>query len=417
MAGEASPPDRVRPTRQPRWFVVLLGLLSAFGPLCIDMYLPALPALSKSLHAQASAAQLTLTGCLAGLAIGQLLTGPLSDRYGRREPLLIGLTAFVLSSVACVFAPSIYALVAFRFVQGCAGGAGIVIARAMVRDLYSGIEAAYFFSILMLVVGSGPVLAPLIGGQLLRFTSWRGVFVVLASIGVVLFAGSVGGIRETLPRAMRHVGGVAATLRTFRMLSRDRTFMRYALPCGLAFGALFAYISGSPFVLENIYHLSPQWFSVTFGVNALGLIAAGQTNARLVRRVSPQRLLMVGLTAMTAGGLWLIAVVALIHTMAGILVGLFVVMSSLGLVSPNALALALADHPRVAGSASALVGFSQNVFGGLAAPFVGISGSHDAVPMVVAIAAFAGLALLTFCGLASGRRPVAAPELTPERAG
>src|SRR6266705_566720 len=204
------------------WLVFILGALSAFGPLSIDMYLPALPSLSRDFGTGASQAQLTLSACLLGLALGQVIAGPISDALGRRRPLLVGLTAYALASLLCVVAPSVYVLVALRFIQGLAGAAGIVIARAVVRDLHSGEALARFFSLLMLVNGLAPILAPLFGGLLLRFTSWRGVFIVLAVIGALLLLAAATSLGETLPPDRRQSGGISATITTFRQLLANR---------------------------------------------------------------------------------------------------------------------------------------------------------------------------------------------------
>src|SRR5947209_9366801 len=289
-------PEKVQGDARPRkprrgQLVFILGSLSAFGPLSIDMYLPALPSLSRDFGTGASQVQLTLSACLLGLALGQAIAGPISDSLGRRRPLLAGLTAYALASLLCVVAPSVYALAGLRLLQGIAGAAGIVIARAIVRDLHSGVAAARFYSLLMLVNGLAPILAPIFGGLLLRFTSWRGVFIVLAIIGTLLLLAAATGLGETLPPERRRSGGVLATITTFRQLLANRPFMGYALSCGLAFAAMFAYIAGSPFVLQEIYGLSPQLFSVIFGTNALGLVIASQGNGRLVGRVPPERLL------------------------------------------------------------------------------------------------------------------------------
>src|SRR3989440_11090448 len=288
--------------------VFILGALTAFGPLSIDLCRPALPSLSRDFSTGAAQVQFTLSACLLGLAIGQSIAGPISDALGRRRPLLIGLAAYAFASLLCVVAPSVFVLVVLRFVQGCAGAAGIVIARAVVRDLHSGEALARFFSLLMLVNGLAPILAPLFGGLLLRFTSWRGVFIVLAIIGALLLLAAATGLAETLPPDRRQSGGVLATITTFRHLLACRSFLGYALSCGLAFAAMFAYISGSPFVLQDIYGLSPQLFSVMFGANALGLMTAGQINGRLVGRVPLTRLLAAGLTATATGGVALLAV-------------------------------------------------------------------------------------------------------------
>ena len=377
--------------------IVLLGALSAFAPLSIDMYLPALPELRRDLAASASQVQLTLSACLIGLALGQLLAGPVSDVFGRRRPLLIGVAAYAVGSLLCAVAPSIPLLVTFRFVQGFAGAAGIVIARAIVRDLHSGAALARFFSVLMLVSGSAPILAPIVGAQLLRFTTWRGVFVALALIGLILFATATVSLAETAPVRDRQTGAMGATLGTFRRLLSDRVFMRYALSGGFAIAAMFAYIAGSPFVLQEIYGASQQRFSLIFGTNALGIVLVSQINARLVARIPPERLLRVGLTSIATGGALLLAVVASgTLGLIGILPALFIVVASLGLVLPNTAALALAGQARVAGTASAVLGLLQYAVGAFAAPLVGLGGETTALPMAIVIATSGSAAVLAF---------------------
>ena len=396
-ATPAAPPHAgqgERPARRAR-VVLILGALSAFGPLSIDMYLPGLPSLGATLDAPAWAVQLTLTACLAGLALGQVVAGPLSDRFGRRTPLLAGVAAYAAASLLCALAPTVLALVVLRFVQGIAGAAGIVIARAIVRDMHSGVAAARFFSLLMLVNGLAPILAPVIGGQVLRVTTWRGVFVLLAAISVVLVAAAAAGLRETLAPADRHPGGVGETIRTFGRLLGDRVFLGHALACGLAFGAMFAYISGSPFVLQDIYGASPQVFSVLFAANALGIVGASQANRALLRRFEPRAILRAALVAQASAGVALLAVVLAWAGVWGIVPLLFVVVASLGLVLPNATALALAGHPRVAGSASGLLGVLQFIVGAAAAPLVGVAGTGTAVPMATVIAVLAVGAVLS----------------------
>ncbi len=384
---------RPREARSAR-LVLILGALTAFGPLSIDMYLPALPSLTRDLATSAAEAQLTLSACLVGLAVGQALAGPLSDTLGRRRPLVVGLVAYALASLLCAVAPSAEALIALRVAQGVAGAAGIVIARAIVRDLHAGVAAAKFFSLLMLVNGLAPILAPVVGGQLLRVTAWRGIFLVLAAIGAGLALTSAVGLPETLPVERRQTGGLRTTRSALARLLADRAFIGYALSGALGFAAMFAYISGSPFALQEIYGLSPQAFSLAFGTNALGLALAGQVNGRLVGRVSPARLLTAGLAASAAGGIALLAVVGFgVLGLAGVLPCLFVVVASLGFVYPNATALALSDHPRAAGSASAVLGVIQYVVGASAAPLVGLGGSTSALPMALVIAALASAAL------------------------
>ncbi len=377
---------------------LILGSLSALAPLSIDLYLPALPELTDELGASASQGQLTLTACLAGLALGQIIAGPLSDRFGRRTPLLVGLGVYWAASAACAFAPSLSALVALRLLQGLAGAAGIVIARAVVRDLRSGAAAARVYSFLMLVTGAAPVLAPIVGAQLLRITSWRGLFVALAAVGFVLMLATAAGLDETLPPDRRRTDTWLDSVGVFRGLLLDRVFVGYALAGGAAFGQLFSYIAGSPFVIQTIYGVSPQLYGDIFALNALGLVACGQINGLLVGRLSPLRLLTVGAVLSTAAGVCLVTVVLVGGIgLAGILPCLFVVVASIGLVFPNALALALTDQPHVAGSASALLGVVQFVVGAAVAPLAGVAGSESAVPMAVVIAALGvgGLGAIT----------------------
>jgi MFS transporter, DHA1 family, multidrug resistance protein len=386
-----------------RLFLVL-GALSAIGPLSIDMYLPALPKLTHDLSAGASLVQLTLTACLVGLAAGQVIAGPLSDMWGRRRPMLAGIVIYTIASLLCVVAPTVQLLIALRLIQGVAGAACIVISRAMVRDMHDGPAVARFFSLLMLVNGVAPILAPVIGGQVLRVTSWRGVFVVLTVMGA-LMAVSALGLRETLAPSDRHTGGLRAALRTYRELCADRVFAGYALAGGLAFAAMFAYISGSPFVTQNIYGLSPQAFSLIFAVNSLGIVALGQVSGLLAGRVRMTTLLIAGLLVSLAGGVLLVIAVFAGLGLPVVLAGLFLVVSAIGLVMPNSAALALSGRPpNIAGSASALFGLTQYVIGAAAAPLVGVAGSHSAVPMTLVIVASAAAAVLVLAALTRGHR-------------
>jgi DHA1 family bicyclomycin/chloramphenicol resistance-like MFS transporter len=367
--------------------LLILGALSAFGPLSIDMYLPALPGLARDLGDAPSAVQVTLTTCLAGLAAGQILAGPVSDARGRRPVALVGLLTFTLASALCALAGSVSVLAALRLLQGLGGAAAIVIARAVVRDRYSGVAAARYFAVLTLVNGLAPVLAPIVGGQLLRVTSWRGTFLVLSGLGVVLLAATAAWLGETLPPERRRTGGLRDTLATFGRLSRDRRFTGSALALALGFAAMFAYISGSPFVLQDIYGASPQQFAAVFAVNSLGIMAAGRVSAGLVGRHPPQRLLLAGLALNVTGGLALLAVVAAgAGGIAAVLVPLFAVASSIGLILPNATALALELHPEAAGSASGAIGVAQFAVAAALAPVVGAGGAHTALPMALVIA-------------------------------
>ncbi|WP_327323239.1 multidrug effflux MFS transporter [Streptomyces sp. NBC_01210] len=379
---------------------LVLGGLTALPPLSMDMYLPALPAVTESLRAPAATVQLTLTACLAGMALGQLVVGPMSDRWGRRRPLLIGMIVYVVATAICALAPTVELLTGFRLLQGLAGAAGIVIARAVVRDLYDGVEMARFFSTLMLISGVAPIIAPLIGGQVLRITDWRGVFVVLTAIGILLTLLAVKWLHETLPQEKRHSGGVGQALRTMRGLLADRVFTGYMLTGGLAFAALFAYISASPFVVQEIYGASPQTFSLLFGVNSVGLIIVGQINGKvLVGRISLDKALGFGLAVITLAATALLLMTSGVFGKVGLFPvasGLFVLMSAMGLAMPNTNALALMRTPHAAGSASALIGTASFLIGAVASPLVGIAGEATAVPMAVVQLASALAALGCF---------------------
>jgi DHA1 family bicyclomycin/chloramphenicol resistance-like MFS transporter len=375
--------------------VLVLSSLTALGPLSIDMYLPALPKLTRDLNGGPSLIQLTLTACLVGLAVGQAIVGPLSDLHGRRRPLLLGVTAYTLASLLCVVAPSAQFLILFRLLQGVAGGSAIVIARAVVRDLYDDVAAARFFGILMQVGGVAPIMAPIVGGALLKVTSWRGVFAVISALGVLLFLAVLRGLPETLPPAARQGDGPRAALRVFLRLTHERAFAGYALTSGFAFGAMFAYISGSPFVIQNVYGLPPLGFSAVFAANGIGIVLAGQISSHLVGRRTPRTLLIAGLaTSLTGSALTLLSALTPLGLWA-LLPGLFLMVSAIGLVMPNATALALSGRPpHTAGSASALLGLAQFVIGGLAAPLTGVAGPHTSLPMAIVIAALSTAALV-----------------------
>ncbi|MCX5390355.1 multidrug effflux MFS transporter [Streptomyces sp. NBC_00094] len=382
---------------------LVLGGLSALPPLSMDMYLPALPEVTGALHAPAATVQLTLTACLAGMALGQLVVGPMSDKWGRRRPLLVGMVVYVLATAVCALAPTAELLIGFRLLQGLAGAAGIVIARAVVRDLYDGVEMARFFSTLMLISGVAPVIAPVIGGQILRVTDWRGVFHVLTVIGLLLTLVVWRFLGETLPPERRHEGGVGDALRTMRGLLADRVFTGYMLAGGLAFAALFAYIAASPFVVQELYGASPQTFSLLFGLNSVGLVIVGQINGKLlVGRVSLDKVLGWGIGIILLSSLALLLMTSGVFGEVGlapVAAGLFVLMSAMGLALPNTNAQALMRTRHAAGSASALLGTSSFLVGAVASPLVGIAGEHTAVPMAVVQLTCAALSLACFLGL------------------
>jgi DHA1 family bicyclomycin/chloramphenicol resistance-like MFS transporter len=394
---------RVPVVRTGARLVVILGAMSALGPLSFDMYLPAFPELRDSFDASASAVQLTLTCALVGLGLGQLLIGPTSDARGRRTPLLVGLAGYVCTSLLCCVAPSIAILAVLRFIQGFTAAAGVVLSRAVVRDVTSGVAMARLFSLLMLVNGLAPVLAPTIGSAVLRFGSWRTIFVVLATFGAVLLLVASLRLPETLPAERRSEGGLRVGLRGFKALLHGRVFIGYGLALGLSVGAVFAYIAGSSFALQDVYGLSATAFALTFGANGVGIVVSSQINRVLLHRIAPRRLLEGGLAAMCMGALALLTAVAFGAPLAVVLVALFVTVASVGFVMPNATALALADHAEVAGSASALLGVNQFIVGAVVAPIVGIAGVGTAVPMALVMLV---LCLGAALALATLARPV-----------
>jgi MFS transporter, DHA1 family, multidrug resistance protein len=389
-------PDTVRPQVRT---VVVLGGLTMFGPLSLDLYLPALPELADDLNASASAAQLSITACLVGLALGQLVAGPLSDRFGRKRPLIVGVLAYLVASVACALAPSVTVLIVLRLIQGLAGAAGIVISRAIARDLYSGSALMIFFSRLLLVAGLAPVLAPVLGGQLSLIMTWRGIFGVLAGFGAVLLIAAWFGLRETLSPERRVVGGFRRTLQGYNTLLHDRFFVGCALSSGLAGATMFAYIAGSTFVLQRIYGMSPQGFSFVFGAISLGMVGAAQGGARLALRWPLTRVLGIGLIINLLGATSVLVTV-ISGLPLGVLIGALVVMvCAVGLIFPTANALAMADYPDLAGTASSLQGLSQFVFGAVAAPLVGIAGEQTAVPLGIVTTTVSLCAMASFAGL------------------
>lgn len=380
-------------TRPGRRWVLVLGALSAFGPLTTDVYLPGLPGVRDDLDVGASGAQLTLTACLVGLALGQLVVGPLSDAVGRRRPLLGGLVLFVLASVACALAPSILVLDVARVLQGLAGAAGIVIGRAMVRDACDGVAAARLFSTLGAVNAIAPVLSPLVGSVLLRLGSWRVAFVFLTVVGAVLLLATAGLTGETLPVQRRAPGRPREVLRTYGLLLRQGRFLGHALAGGLAFGALFAYIATASFVYQDDFGFSPQVFAVGFAVNGLGLLLTSALNGRLVARYAPQSLLRLAVTVLLAAS-GLLLVLALADAGPALLLPvLWVAVASFGIIAPNAVALGMRDAGAVAGSAAALIGIVQFSFAAVASPLTGLFGA-SVLTMAVGMTVLAAAAWL-----------------------
>jgi DHA1 family bicyclomycin/chloramphenicol resistance-like MFS transporter len=366
--------------------VAALGILSAVSPMATDMYLASMPAMAWHFGASASAVQLTLTTYMVGMAVGQFLLGPVSDVLGRHRLMVAGNALFLLSSVAVVLAPTIGTVLVLRAVQGLAGAAGVVIARAVVSDIASGRGAAKLFSVLATITSLAPVVAPLLGGVIATVAPWQTVFWVLAAFGLLMLACSVLVVPETLPPHRRHRGGVGAVVTGSWRVLRTPSFMAYALAFGLAFGALFSYISASSFVLQNVLGYSALGYSVVFAVNAGGSILGAVVNTRLVDRVEPGTILRTAIVVMAA-----VNVVGLGLVLAGItgwttLAHLFVSQTCIGFVMGNAVALAQGRVPGRAGAGSAVLGLVQFLLGGLVSPLTGLAGQHTAVPMAVSMA-------------------------------
>ncbi|MEC5221568.1 multidrug effflux MFS transporter [Bacillus atrophaeus] len=376
--------------------VLLLGTLASFGPLSLDMYLPALPQVANDLHTTASLAQLSLTFCLLGLALGQIVVGPLSDMKGRRKPLIVSMVFYALSSILCAYSPSVTFLIIMRFIQGFTGAAGIVIARASARDMYSGKELTAFFSMLMLVNGAAPILAPITGGFVLQFSEWPTVFIILAIIGFFIFIAVTAALPESLPIEKRTTGGLKETLQTFRLLLGDRSFMGFAFSQAFILTGMFAYISGSPFVLQNIFGVSAQMFSFLFAVNGAGIIAATQITGRLAAKRDERALFTFGLIISIIGSIALLAALALNLGIIAVCIALFVIVSCVGIVTTTGFALAMQKQEKGAGSAAALLGLLPFIGGALAAPLVGIAGEENAWPMALSIFGFDLLAVLSY---------------------
>lgn len=386
-----------------RPLAVVLGLLTIFGPISMDLYLPVLPALTAELQSMPWAAQLTITACLLGLSIGQVIAGPLSDRFGRRTPLLIGVIAYTLTSALCAVSPTIETLTIARFVQGLAGAVGIVIAQAAGRDVYSGGRLLRYYGRLTVLGGLAAIIGPVIGGQLATVTDWRGVFLFLAAVGAAILVASLVIFQETLPANRRVTGGFSHALNDFRQLLADRVFVGAVLITGFTYSAIFSYLSGATYILQGMYGLSPQGYALAFGLNSLGFVVFGFVAGRLSERWSERGTLTVGLVMAACGALGLLATALQHLPLVAIILPLFTMVSGVAVTSPPATALALKDYPDIAGTASSLLGLARFAFGGIAAPLVGIGGAHDAVPLGIVASASAAAAALCL-GLVSARR-------------
>ncbi|HUA50938.1 MAG TPA: Bcr/CflA family multidrug efflux MFS transporter [Candidatus Sulfotelmatobacter sp.] len=387
--------DRTIADRSRLFLMPALGALTAMAPMATDMYLPGLPALADDLAISPTSAQLTLSAFFFGFGGGQLLYGPLADRFGRRVPLLVGLVLFTGASLGCALAHSVDTLIVLRFLQALGGGAGPVLARASVRDLFgAGDRAARTLSTMVLIMGAAPLFAPLIGGQLLLIGGWRAIFVALSAFGAVCLVAVVLVLGETLPADQRLRVSAVGMIRSYGLLIGNRRYLGFALAAASITAGLFAYLTGSPFVFIKLYGVPAEDFGFLFAINVAGLLLGASINRRLVMRVGAHRLLSYALKVAAAAGLCLLAV-ALIGR--GGLVALFVPLwcyiSCMGFIGANAMACGLSLFPERAGTASALTGTLQFSIGALSGALVGLFNNGTALPMaaMIAIAGVSGL--------------------------
>ena len=378
--------------------VVFLGMLTAITPLATDLYLPALPIMPGELNTTASNIQMTIGVMTFGVALGQLFGGPISDTMGRKLPLIVGNLLCVISGIICAFAPSIEILLLGRFLQGLTGSVGVVIAKAIARDFASGQELTKLFALLMMVNGLAPVLAPLIGGQLLLFTTWRVIFVILAVFSAILLVDSLL-FRESLPKEKRITGGVGVAVKNYITLIKDKPFLGQTLIQLFAFGGFFAYISGSSFVYQNIFNLSAQEFSYLFGINSCGIVLASAISSRVSNVITAKQLLTFSLWQLTIGSLLFLIAMIFEWSLIPVTTILFFTVCTVSLFGSASFSMAMTNYGKMAGSASAILGFASMFAAGIVSPLVGIGGDHTGVPMGITMLVCAVLSLLCLYGL------------------
>ena len=393
---------------------LLLGALSALAPLATDMYLPALPTMNNEFNVGTSLIQMTLTATIVGMGAGQIFAGPISDKLGRKIPLIVGMTFFTLSTLGCMVASDIKIFLVFRLIQGLSGSFGLVIARAIARDCTSGVELTKFFSMLMAVNGIAPIAAPVIGGQILLFADWRGVFTLLAIIGAALVIATLK-FEETLPVKLR-AKNMASSFKNFGALFRDRYFIGHVLLQCAWFSVFFAYISGSSFLFQDIYRVTPQTYSLIFGGLSCSLIIAGLLPMKLAGKVAEIKMLAWTVCQAFIGGIFFTACVLMKAPIELTILSLFVMIPVGSVLGATSFSLSMRNHGKEAGSASALLGSLPMCAGGLIAPLVGIDGSQNALPMAIIFLTGEILALIIFWKLIyrTHRRGFRVKQKTPQ---
>ena len=370
------------------FLVLLLGVLSAFGPFVVDLYLPSLPQLASFFETSASMTQLTLTTAMIGLAVGQLLLGPLSDKFGRKIPLIISLVIYIISTVLIVFSPNIETMIVLRVIQGLSSAGSVVISRAIATDLYRGREMTRFFGLLMTINGIAPIISPILGSLLLEYISWKGVFVFLALIGVVVLFFCFR-LKESLSVENRLQGSIFATFSTFGVIIKNRLFMSYVGIESFLLGAMFAYIAASPFILQSFYGLSAFIFSLCFGANGAALVIGANIGGKLPNRQA----LAIGVLAFVVAALYTIAVLIIQPYWLFVEIGFFAMLLLMGITFPAISTLAMESERQYAGSASALLGFAPFFLGGVVSPLVGIGNIFYSTALVILACGVLGLAI------------------------
>jgi DHA1 family bicyclomycin/chloramphenicol resistance-like MFS transporter len=402
------PGDSLTP-RQKLVYVLVLGALTALGPFTIDLYLPAFPAVSAELGVSAAAIQLTLTATTIGFALGQLLVGPWSDKVGRRLPLIIATALHIAASIGVAYAPDVMWVGIFRVLQGVGAAGGGVVAMAMVRDLFGGLPLVRMLSRLALVSGLAPVLAPLIGSQLLLVLDWRGIFWFLAAYGVLALLAASFFLVETLPAARRADRGHSSVGERYKALFTDRVFVGIVIISGMTFSGLFAYLSSSSFLFQEVYGLNAQQYGLLFAVNSLGIIIGVQVSSRLAKIVGPQWILSGAVLGMIVSATTIVALDMANVGLVGILVPLFFFITSCGFAFPCQQVLALANHGGEAATAASVLGAVNFGFAGIISPIVGLFGIHNAIPMGGVMAITASVSLVVMVLLV---RPRTVPALS-----
>ena len=370
------------------FLVLLLGVLSAFGPFVVDLYLPSLPQLASFFETSASMTQLTLTTAMIGLAVGQLLLGPLSDKFGRKIPLIISLVIYIISTVLIVFSPNIETMIVLRVIQGLSSAGSVVISRAVATDLYRGREMTRFFGLLMTINGIAPIISPILGSLLLEYISWKGVFVFLALIGVIVLFFCFR-LKESLSAENRLQGSIFATFSTFGVIIKNRLFMSYVGIESFLLGAMFAYIAASPFILQSFYGLSAFIFSLCFGANGAALVIGANIGGKLPNRQA----LAIGILAFVVAALYTIAVLIIQPHWLFVEIGFFAMLLLMGITFPAISTLAMESERQYAGSASALLGFAPFFLGGIVSPLVGIGNIFYSTALVILACGVLGLAI------------------------